>query len=232
MSSAKRVLLKLSGESLSSNDEAISSDSLKRTALEIKSAYNTNIIQLAIVIGAGNIWRGAGKSIDRVTADKMGMLATTMNAMALNEALKQEGLKSRIFSAQGVCGFIEDFNIDKVIRSIEAGFITIFSGGTGNPYFTTDTTAALRSAEIKAGMLLKATQIDGIYNVDPKKNKDAVKYDKLTFDEAIEKNLKIMDASAFSLCRDADISITVFDFYKDGNLRKVLSGEEIGTIVS
>lgn len=232
--SVKRVLLKLSGESLSDGKTAVSSGSLKRTAKEIKAAVGSNVIQLAVVIGAGNIWRGAGKDIDRVTADKMGMTATVINAMALNDALEQEGLKSRIFSSYGVCGFLESFNREKVIRSIESGYIVVFAGGTGNPFFTTDTTAALRAAEINADILLKATQVDGVYSADPKKDKKAVKYDALTFKEAIDKHLKIMDAEAFSLCMNLEnpISISVFDFYKDGNLRKVLNGEKIGTVVT
>ncbi|MCL2335273.1 MAG: UMP kinase [Endomicrobia bacterium] len=230
--SVKRVLLKLSGESLSDDKSPISDISLSRTVSEIKSACSANVIQLAIVIGGGNIWRGAEKNIDRVTADKMGMVATVMNAMALNDALIHAGVKSRIFSAYGVCGFIENFNREKAVRSLEDGYTVIFAGGTGNPFFTTDTTAALRAAEIKADMLLKATQVDGIYSADPKKDSSAVKFDALTFSEAIEKRLKVMDAEAFSLCMHTKISISVFDFYKDGNLRKVLNGEKIGTVVS
>lgn len=228
--SVKRVLLKLSGESLSNGKEAINAESLKRTVSEIKDAVNKDI-QLGIVIGAGNLWRGAGKSIERVTADKMGMLATVMNSLALNDALLNAGLKSKVYSACGVSGFAENFNREKVIRSIEKGYIVIFAGGTGNPYFTTDTTAALRASEIKADVLLKATQVDGIYSSDPKKDKNATKFDTLTFSEAIEKQLKIMDSEAFSLCMQTNISISVFDFYKDGNLKKVLNGEKIGTMV-
>ena len=230
--SVKRVLLKLSGESVADEKSPISDKSLQRTVSEIKSACGTNVIQLAIVIGAGNIWRGAEKNIDRVTADKMGMVATVMNAMALNDALIQAGIKSRIFSAYGVCGFTENFNREKAVRSLESGYTVIFAGGTGNPFFTTDTTAALRAAEINADMLLKATQVDGIYSADPKKDSSAVKFDALTFSEAIEKRLKVMDAEAFSLCMQTKISISVFDFYKDGNLRKILNGEKIGTVVS
>jgi uridylate kinase len=230
--SVKRALIKLSGESLAGQSSPISEESLKRTALEIKSACASNVVQIAIVIGAGNIWRGAEKNIDRVTADKMGMIATVMNSMALNDVLLREGLKSRIFSAYGVCGFVENFNREKAVRSINDGYITIFAGGTGNPFFTTDTTAALRAAEIKADIILKATQVDGVYDADPKKVLSASKYDKLTFKEAIDKQLKIMDSSAFALCMQSDISISVFDFYKDGNLRKVLSGEKIGTIIT
>jgi uridylate kinase len=230
--SAKRVLLKLSGETLSGNGQSIDEKSLKRTAEEIKSACSTNVIELAIVIGAGNIWRGADKVVERVTADKMGMTATVINALALDDALKKSGLKSKVYSSRGISGFTEDFDRDEVVRTIEEGYIVIFAGGTGNPYFTTDTTAALRAAEINADVLLKATQVDGIYSDDPKKNKNAVKFDTLTFKEAIEKHLKIMDAEAFSLCMQTNISISVFDFYKDGNFRKILNGEKIGTTVS
>lgn len=229
---AKRVLLKLSGETLSGDGQSISEKSLNRTAAEIKAACAASVIELAIVVGAGNIWRGAGKAVERVTADKMGMTATVMNALALSDALKNTGLKSKVFCARGVSGFAKDFDRDEVVKSIEEGYIVIFAGGTGNPYFTTDTTAALRAAEIKADVLLKATQVDGIYSDDPKKNKSAVKFDALTFKEAIDKNLKIMDTEAFSLCMQTKISISVFDFYKDGNLRKILNGEKIGTKVS
>jgi uridylate kinase len=228
---AKRVLLKLSGESLSDGSSSISAVGLSRTVNEIKSAVTLSRVQLAIVIGAGNIWRGAYKFIERVTADKMGMLVTVMNSLALSDALAKAGIKSNLFSANGVSGFAENFNREKVIRCIEQGNIVIFAGGTGNPFFTTDTTAALRAAEIKADMLLKGTQVDGVYSADPKKNKDAMKFDSLTFKEALDRYLKIMDSEAFSLCMQTNISITVFDFYKDGNLKKVLNGEKIGTIV-
>ncbi|MCL2335754.1 MAG: UMP kinase [Endomicrobia bacterium] len=230
--SVKRVLLKLSGETLSDAKSSISEESLNRTVSEIKSACSSNVVQLAIVLGAGNIWRGAGKSVDRTSADKMGMLATVMNSLALNDVLNREGLKSKIFSAAGVSSFVEKFNKEKAIRSLEDGYITIFAGGTGNPFFTTDTTAALRAAEIKADIILKATQVDGVYSADPKKDANAVRFDKLTFKEAIDKQLKIMDSSAFALCMETNIEISVFDFYKDGNLRKVLNGEKIGTIIT
>jgi uridylate kinase len=227
----KRVLLKLSGESLSDGSSSISADSLSRTVNEIKSAVIRSKVQLAIVIGAGNIWRGACKFIERVTADRMGMLVTVMNSLALSDALAKVGMKSNLFLANGISGFAENFNREKVIRCIEQGNTVIFAGGTGNPFFTTDTTAALRAAEIKADMLLKATQVDGVYSADPKKNKDAMKFNSLTFEEALDKHLKIMDYEAFSLCMQTNISITVFDFYKDGNLKKVLNGEKIGTTV-
>ncbi|MCA6069690.1 MAG: UMP kinase [Endomicrobium sp.] len=227
----KRALLKLSGEAFSSDLSLISESSLSRTVKEISFAVLDNEIQLAIVVGAGNIWRGAGKFIERVTADKMGMLATVMNAFALNDSLLKAGIKSIVFSARGVSGFAENFNREKVIGSMEQGKVVVFAGGTGNPFFTTDTTAALRAAEIKANILLKATQVDGVYSADPKKDKDAIKYDSLTFQEALDKHLKIMDYEAFSLCMRTNVIIKVFDFYKDGNLKKVLNDDKIGTTV-
>jgi len=228
--SVMRVLLKLSGESLSDGLSLISTDSLLRTVNEIKIAITCSV-QLAIVIGAGNIWRGAGKFIERVTADKMGMLATVMNSFALSDALEKVGINSRIFSASGVSGFVESFKREVVLRYIEQGDLVIFAGGTGSPFFTTDTTAALRAAEIRADMLLKATHVDGVYSADPRKDKNAKKFASLTFREALNKRLKIMDTEAFSLCMQTNISIVVFDFYKDGNLKKILNGEKIGTIV-
>jgi uridylate kinase len=161
----------------------------------------------------------------------MGMLATVMNSLALNDSLIKSGVKSTVFSASGVSGFVEKFNREKAVRRLEKGYVVIFAGGTGNPFFTTDTASALRAAEIKADILLKATQVDGVYNADPKKDKNAVKYDVLTFQEALDKHLAIMDAEAFSLCMQSSISIIVFDFYKEGNLQKVISGEKIGTRV-
>jgi len=228
---SKRVLLKLSGESLSDSSSSISEKSLSKVTREIKSVVDKGNVQLAVVIGAGNIWRGGGKFIERVTADKMGMLATVMNSLALNDSLIKSGVKSTVFSASGVSGFVEKFNREKAVRHLEKGYVIIFAGGTGNPFFTTDTASALRAAEIKADILLKATQVDGVYNTDPKKDKNAVKYGVLTFQEALDKHLAIMDAEAFSLCMQSGISIIVFDFYKEGNLQKVISGEKIGTRV-
>jgi uridylate kinase len=226
----KRVLLKLSGKSFSLGQSYVSQGCLLRTVEEIKLALSSGV-ELSIVVGAGNIWRGEGKFIERVTADKMGMLATVMNALALNEALLEAKIKSVVLSASGVSGFVETFNREKAINYIEGGYVVIFAGGIGNPFFTTDTTAALRAAEIKANVLLKATQVDGVYSADPKKNKNAVKYASLTFKEALDKQLKVMDTEAFFLCSLTNISIVVFNFYKDGNLKKVLNGEKIGTTV-
>ena len=198
---------------------------------EIKSVLSKKV-ELSIVVGAGNIWRGAGKEIDRVSADKMGMLATVMNAIAISEGLKSNGIKSVALSACGVTNFCETFSQTKADKYLKDGYVVVFGGGTGSPFFTTDTTAALRASEIKADILLKATQVDGVYTADPKKDPKAKKYDKITYSEAINKNLKIMDISAFLLCMENNIDIYVFDFHKKGNLKKVLNKKKIGTIVS
>ena len=231
MKKNKRVLLKLSGETLSGNGKSICSESLKAVINEIKSVL-ADKVELSIVVGAGNIWRGAGKEIDRVSADKMGMLATVMNAIAISESLKANGIKSVALSASGVSNFCETFSQAKADKYLKEGYVVVFGGGTGSPFFTTDTTAALRACEIKADILLKATQVDGVYTADPKKDPKAKKYDKLSYSEAISKNLKIMDISAFLLCMENNIDIYVFDFHKKGNLKKVLRKQKIGTIVS
>ncbi len=231
MKNNKRVLLKLSGETLSGNGKSICSESLQKVVDEIKSVLSKKV-ELSIVVGAGNIWRGAGKEIDRVSADKMGMLATVMNAIAISEGLKSNGIKSVALSASGVSNFCETFSQAKADKYLKEGYVVVFGGGTGSPFFTTDTTAALRACEIKADILLKATQVDGVYSADPKKDPKAKKYDRITYSEAINKNLKIMDISAFLLCMENDIDIYVFDFHKKGNLKKVLNKQKIGTIVS
>ena len=231
MKNNKRVLLKLSGETLSGNGKSICSESLQKVVDEIKSVLSKKV-ELSIVVGAGNIWRGAGKEIDRVSADKMGMLATVMNAIAISEGLKSNGIKSVALAASGVSNFCEIFSQAKADKYLKEGYVVVFGGGTGSPFFTTDTTAALRACEIKADILLKATQVDGVYSADPKKDPKAKKYDRITYSEAINKNLKIMDISAFLLCMENDIDIYVFDFHKKGNLKKVLNKQKIGTIVS
>ena len=231
MKNNKRVLLKLSGETLSGNGKSICSESLQKVVDEIKSVLSKKV-ELSIVVGAGNIWRGAGKEIDRVSADKMGMLATVMNAIAISEGLKSNGIKSVALAASGVSNFCATFSQAKADKYLKEGYVVVFGGGTGSPFFTTDTTAALRACEIKADILLKATQVDGVYSADPKKDPKAKKYDRITYSEAINKNLKIMDISAFLLCMENDIDIYVFDFHKKGNLKKVLNKQKIGTIVS
>ena len=227
----KRVLLKLSGETLADNDNPICTQSLQNIANEIKTVLH-NELELSIVVGAGNFWRGAGKGINRVSADKIGMLATVMNAIAISESLKTNGIKSVVLCASGVTNFCETFSQQKADKYLNEGYVVIFAGGTGNPFFTTDTTAALRASEIKADIILKATQVDGVYTADPKKDKTATKYDKISYQEAINKNLKIMDISAFLLCMENNIEIYVFDFYGKGNLKKVLDGKSIGTSIS
>jgi uridylate kinase len=227
----KRVLLKLSGETLAgAGGSGIDPESLAETAAEIKTAVDGKL-QMAIVIGAGNLWRGAGKALDRVTADYMGMLATIMNALALKEALLNIGVPAVVRSAFEVSKVAGLYVRDEAVEQLNAGKIVFLAGGTGNPFFTTDTTAALRAAEIGADVLLKATQVDGVYDADPRQNPSARRYDTVSFDEAITKQLKVMDTAAFSLCRDNNIPIMVFDFHKKDNLRKAVAGEKTGTLV-
>ena len=229
----KRVLLKLSGEILSgSKGYGIESSGLKVLTDEIKKAVNKNKVELALVVGGGNIWRGEGKSMDRVSADHIGMLATIMNAIALESSLKAVGIDAVVQSAINVSKLAKSYVTSDAIKYLKQGKIVIFAAGTGNPYFTTDTTAALRASEIKADIFLKATQVDGVYDSDPKKNSKAKKFSEISYSEAIKRNLKVMDTSAFSLCMENALPIMVFDFYKTGNLSKALSGMKIGTIVS
>lgn len=230
----KRVVLKISGESIGRKPDNIglSEVSLKEVAKEIKSAIEETNIQLALVIGAGNILRGKDVSfIERTTADYMGMLATVINAMALQSALESVGLVTRVMSAIEMPRIAESYIRRRAIRHLEKGRIVIFAAGTGNPYFTTDTAAVLRAIEIHADILLKATQVDGVYTDDPKKNPKAKKYKALTFIEAINKGLKVMDTTAFSLCMDNNLPVKVFSLYKKGNLLKALKGEEVGTLI-
>jgi uridylate kinase len=231
----KRVILKLSGESIGSKPQniGISESSLKEVAEEIKIAVETTKVQLGIVIGAGNILRGKDVNfIERTTADYMGMLATVINALALQSMLESLGFVTRVMSAIEIPRVAESYIRRRALRHLEKGRIVIFAGGTGNPYFTTDTTAALRAIETNSEVLLKATQVDGVYSDDPKKNTNAQKYKQLSFIEAINKNLKIMDTTAFSLCMENKLPVRVFDLYKKGNLLKVLQGEDVGTIIT
>ena len=227
----QRVLLKLSGETLSSNKSVIDSVSLQNIVEELREPLAQSI-KFCIVVGAGNIWRGAGKEIERVSADKMGMLATTINAIAITEVLKSNNIKAVMLSAEDVTGFYETFSSQKANKYLEEGYVVVFGGGLGKPYFTTDTTSAVRASEINADVILKATQVDGVYTADPKKDPSAKKYDSLSYTEAIDKQLKIMDLSAFEICMKNKIGIYVFDFYKKGNLQKILNGQNVGTIVS
>jgi uridylate kinase len=231
----KRVLLKLSGESLMGDkDFGIDHNRLRQYAEDIKRVVDQGV-ELAIVIGGGNIFRGvgndAGDVIDRVQGDYMGMLATVINSMALQSALEKTGVNTRLQSAIKMEQICEPYIKRRAVRHLEKGRVVIFGAGTGNPYFTTDTAASLRAIEIGADVILKGTRVDGIYNADPEKDKDAIKYDTVTFDEVYEKGLKVMDLTAFTLCNENKVPIIVFDMNKDGNLLKVLVGESVGTLV-
>ncbi len=230
----KRVILKLSGESIGATpgNVGISEEALEQVAQEIKDAVLKTKVQLGIVIGAGNILRGKNINfIERTTADYMGMLATIINALALQYKLESIGIPTRVMSAIEVPRVAEPYIRRRAIRHLEKGRVVIFAAGTGNPYFTTDTTAALRAIEINAEVLLKATQVDGVYSDDPKKNPSAKKFKRLTFIDAINKGLKIMDTTAFSLCMDNDLPVRVFSLYKKGNLLRALKGEDVGTLI-
>lgn len=231
----KRVLLKLSGEALmGEKNYGIDPARLATYCSEIKQVVE-NKVQLAIVIGGGNIFRGiqgAAEGFDRVQGDYMGMLATVINSMALQAELEKQNLKVRLLSGIYIDPIAESTSGRKAIRYLEDGYVVILAGGTGNPFFTTDTASALRGVEIKADVLLKGTRVDGVYTADPEKDSSAVKFDSLSFDKAYEKQLKIMDMTAFTLCKENDLPILVFDMNKKGNLLKAVQGESVGTIVS
>ncbi len=231
----KRVLLKLSGEALmGEKDFGIDHNRLKQYAADINDVVKKGI-QIAIVIGGGNIFRGVGNDaedvIDRVQGDYMGMLATVINSMALQSALEKIGVSTRLLSAIKMEQICEPYIKRRAVRHLEKGRVVIFGAGTGNPYFTTDTAASLRAIEISADVILKGTRVDGIYSSDPEKNKDAVKYQTITFDEVYEKGLKVMDLTAFTLCNENKVPIIVFDMNKSGNFLKVLEGKSVGTLV-
>lgn len=232
----KRILLKLSGEALLGDKEfGIDSSILAMYAREIKAAVALGI-EVAIVIGGGNIFRGVsgveGGMKDRANADYMGMLATMINAMALQGALENEGVYTRLLSAIKMEQVAEPFVRRRAIRHLEKGRVVILGAGTGNPYFTTDTAASLRAVEIEADVILKGTRVDGIYSADPEKDATATRFDKLSFTEAISRNLKVMDMTAFTLCQENNLPIIVFDMNKAGNLIEVVKGVEVGTLVS
>lgn len=231
----KRVLLKLSGEALMGEKEfGIDHNRLKQYAEDISTVVKAGV-QVAIVIGGGNIFRGVGNDaedvIDRVQGDYMGMLATVINSMALQSALEKIGVTTRLQSAIKMEQICEPYIKRRAVRHLEKGRVVIFGAGTGNPYFTTDTAASLRAIEIEANVILKGTRVDGIYSSDPEKDKNAVKYQTVTFDEVYEKGLKVMDLTAFTLCNENKVSIIVFDMNKSGNFLRVLEGEAVGTLV-
>ena len=230
----KRVLLKLSGEALAGEQKTgIDPETVGTICKEIGGLLDMGV-ELALVIGGGNIFRGlsgSAKGMERSSADYMGMLATCMNAMALQDALRNAGVEARVQCALDIDQVAEPYIRGKALSHLKKGRVVIFAAGTGNPFFTTDTAAALRSAEIGADMVLKATQVDGVFTADPKKDPNAKMYKSLTFDEAIQKKLKILDATAFTLCRDQGMPIRVFNLHKPGALKRVVLGEDEGTLV-
>lgn len=230
----KRVLLKLSGESLMGEQEfGISGEQLTTYAKDIKEIVDAGV-EVGIVIGGGNIFRGvagASAGMDRVQADHMGMLATVINGLALQGALEEEGVYTRLQSAIEMDKIAEPFIKRRANRHLEKGRVVIFGGGTGNPYFTTDTAATLRAIEIKADVILKGTRVDGIYTADPEKDATATKYETISFEEVYEKGLNIMDMTAFTLSKENNVPIIVFDMNKPGNLKKIITGDSIGTLV-
>lgn len=230
----KKILLKLSGEALMGEQEfGISADMITMYSKQIKEIVELGV-EVSIVIGGGNIFRGlsgADQGVDRVTGDHMGMLATVINSLALQNSLEKLGVQTRVQTAIEMPKIAEPFIKRKAQRHLEKGRVVIFGAGTGNPYFTTDTAAALRAIEMNVDVVIKATKVDGIYDKDPVKHKDAVKYERVSYNEVLTKDLKVMDATAISLCRENKLPIIVFDSLKEGNLKKVIMGENIGTVV-
>jgi len=230
----KRILLKLSGEALMGEDSyGINRNTIDGIVQEIAQVSALGL-EIGVVIGGGNIFRGVAPGaagMDRATADYMGMLATIMNALALQDAMRRVGLNARVQSALSIEQVCETYIRGKAIRHLEEGRVVIFAAGTGNPFFTTDTAAALRGSEIGAEIVLKATKVDGVYTADPKLHPDAKRYQRLSFDEALTRNLRVMDATAFALCRDQKLPITVFSIYKPGAMKRIVLGEDEGTYV-
>jgi len=231
----RRVLLKLSGEALLGRDAShgIDSEALRHICAEIKLAYKKGV-ELAVVVGAGNIWRGSdrGSAIDRVTADYMGMLATIINALALQDSLEDMGVPTRVQTAIEISKLAEAYIRRRAIRHLQKKRVVIFAGGTGNPYFTTDTAAALRAVEVEADAVLKATKVDGVYTDDPKRNKRARRLDHVTFMDAIKRRLRVMDTTALTLCMENRMPIVVFNLRQRGNIARAVSGANVGTLIT
>jgi len=232
----KRILLKLSGEILmgGKSNGALDDDTLTSIANQVSEIVNLGA-QVGIVIGGGNIFRGlqaAADGMDRVSADFMGMLATVINSLALQQYLEKIGIDTRVMSAIEMSAVAEPFIRRRAVRHLEKGRVVIFAGGTGNPYFTTDSAAALRASEIGAEIVLKGTKVDGVYDSDPVKNKSAKKFDKIDYIDVVKNELRVMDLTAISMCKDNNIPIIVFNLYQNGNLKRILTGEKIGTLVS
>lgn len=230
----KRVMLKLGGEALSDENEfGLNPTSLKNLALEIKKAKETLNVEIAIVLGGGNIFRGSfARDMDRVNADYMGMLATVINGLALQDSLEKVGVFTRVLTAIEMEKLAEPYIRRRAIRHLEKGRVVIFAGGTGNPFFTTDTAAALRASEVGAEVVMKGTKVDGIFSSDPKKDKNAKRYDSISYMDFINKRLKVMDTTAVSLCMENNIPIIVFDLKEKGSILKAISGQKIGTMVN
>lgn len=230
----RRILLKLSGEALMGRyDYGIDPDVLRRVAQEIAD-LNRMGVQVAVVIGGGNIFRGAGLAeggMDRVTGDQMGMLATVINSLALQDALEHCGLFCRVMSAIKINQVCEDYIRRRAVRHLEKGRVVVFAAGTGNPFFTTDSAASLRASEINADLMIKATKVDGVYDSDPMKNPNAQRFDRLTYDEVLTRKLGVMDATAVVLCRDNNIPLRIMNVFNEGDLARVVMGEDVGTIV-
>jgi uridylate kinase len=230
----KRILLKLSGEALMGEDPfGVNKQTIEAIVAEIAQVSRLGV-EIGVVIGGGNIFRGVApgaQGMDRATADYMGMLATVMNALALSDAMRQAGIASRVQSALNIEQVVEPYIRGKAIRYLEEGKVVVFAAGTGNPFFTTDTAAALRASEVGAEIVLKATKVDGVYTADPHKDPAARRFERLSFDEAIQRNLKVMDATALTLCRDQKLPVTVFSIFKKHALQRVVTGENEGTLV-
>ncbi len=228
----KRVILKISGEALAGDEKfGLNGETLKIVARQVKEVHELGV-EVAIVVGGGNFWRGrTSKDMDKATADYMGMLATVMNSLALQEAIEAVGLQTRVQTAIEMKEVAEPYIRRKAVHHLEGGKVVIFGAGTGNPFFSTDTTAALRAAEIDADVILLAKKVDAVYSDDPEINPDAIKYDELTHYEVLEKDLKVMDSTAASLCRDNNITIHVFGIAEEGNVMKAVCGEKIGTVI-
>ena len=231
----RRILLKLSGEALMGNvDYGIDPEVIKALAAEIVAVQRAGA-EIGLVLGGGNIFRGAGlaaKGMDRVTGDHMGMLATVINALAMADAIEKQGGFARVMSAIKINEVCEDYIRRRAIRHMEKGRIALFAAGTGNPFFTTDSAAALRASEVGADLLLKATKVDGIYDADPKKNPGAKRFTRLTYDEVISRNLQVMDTAAFALCRDNQVPLRIYDMMQPGALMRIVQGEDLGTLVA
>ena len=230
-----RVLLKLSGEAMGGADgQGLDSDVIKSYAVEIAKAVRAGV-QVGIVVGGGNIFRGMSgvkEGFDRVKGDQMGMLATVINGKALGIFIEEHGIKAEVFTPHPMEPFARHFSKDRAMEVLRGGGVAIFTGGTGNPFFTTDSAASLKACEIDADALLKGTKVDGVYTADPKKDPTATRYERLTFDKALADNLKVMDQTAFTMCKENDIPIEVFDMTDPANLMRLLSGENVGTVVS